>query len=90
MFKIVLLALSSTMAAAFQVVGTIKPQVNLRASSPATMLVPDATANVMASFPSTMMVADNTLLLASGGLIGFIFLFAVVGTIVTNFGIMKK
>ena len=33
---------------------------------------------------------DNTLLLGSGGLIFAIFLFAVVGTVVINFGIRKK
>jgi len=38
------------------------------------------------------MIADDTssLLLASGGLISAIFLFAVVGTVVINFGIIRK
>lgn len=86
-----LIALSTTMSAAFQVVGTLKPQTLLRSSSPANMMMSPAVDSVVASIPTTMAVAENeTLLLASGGLISFIFLFVVVGTIVTNFGIMKK
>ena len=55
------------------------------------MMMSPAVDSVVASIPTTMAVAENeTLLLASGGLISFIFLFVVVGTIVTNFGIMKK
>lgn len=41
--------------------------------------------------PSTMMIAeDSSLFLASGGLVFAIFLFAVVGTVIINFGIRKK
>ena len=81
--------LSFAAAAAFQV--GIAPAVKapLRSAAAPTMLAPEA-AMALATFPTTMLAEDNTILLASGGLIGFFFVFAVVATIVINFGIMKK
>jgi hypothetical protein len=80
----------SALAQGFVVTG-VKPSITApRTASPA-MVAPDGAMITTLNTMTTMTVAeDNTLLLASGGLIGFLFLFAVVGTIVTNFGIMKK
>jgi hypothetical protein len=55
-------------------------------------MAPDVALTSLNSLPTTVMIADDTssLLLASGGLISAIFLFAVVGTVVINFGIIRK
>ena len=84
------LALLASLTGAFMVtpVGVKAPLLSsaARATTP-TALVPEAAV----SLPTAMTIADDSsLLLASGGLIGFLFIFLVVGTVVTNFGIMKK
>jgi len=90
--QLFLISLFSAFAQAFQVGVTLKPQSPpLRTTAPA-MFAPGAE---LATLPTIATIAEGDadgtlLLLASGGLIGFIFLFLVVGTVVTNFGIMKK
>mmetsp|Transcript_7860 Transcript_7860/g.18714 ORF Transcript_7860/g.18714 Transcript_7860/m.18714 type:complete len:89 (+) Transcript_7860:31-297(+) len=88
MMKLFLAALLSC-ASAFQM--GVAPMVRApmaRAAAPQAMFVPDMP--MVASLPTTSVLADSTLLLASGGLTGFLFLFVVVGTIVVNFGIIRK
>ena len=64
---------------AFVITG-VKPGPTLaRASATPTMIAPEMV--TFNSFPMTSVVADNTLALASGGLIGFLFIFLVVGTV---------
>ena len=77
---------------AFMLTGVKRAPMLARTSAPQAMVADTALTTVstnIADIPSSMLVADN-LLLASGGLIFAIFLFAVVGTVVINFGIMKK
>ena len=67
----------------------LRPALTSRAAAPAmTMMVGETATSAISSI--TTVVADDSLLLASGGLIGFLFVFLVVGTIIVNFGIMKK
>jgi hypothetical protein len=69
----------------------IQPQAALRSSTPTMVVTPDLSgASVM--LPATLIADDSgsTLLLASGAIIAALFLFAVVGTVVINFGIRKK
>ena len=67
----------------------LRPALTSRAAAPAmTMMVGESATSAISSI--TTVVADDSLLLASGGLIGFLFVFLVVGTIIVNFGIMKK
>jgi len=87
--ELLLTVLSLTTASAFQLAGAAPRMMKapLRTSTPPTMLVPDVP--TLASLPTTL-IADDTssLLLASGALFSFLFLFIVVGTVVVNFGIM--
>ena len=53
-----------------------------------TMMVGETATSAISSI--TTVVADDSLLLASGGLLSFLFVGLVVGTIIVNFGIMKK
>jgi len=89
MNELLLTVLSLTTASAFQLAGAAPRMMKapLRTSTPPTMLVPDVP--TLASLPTTL-IADDTssLLLASGALFSFLFLFIVVGTVVVNFGIM--
>ena len=92
MLRAVLLSLCAAASQAYVLTGmAIKSAPPLaRATTPQAML-PNTNALATVSMPTTMALADdNTLLLGSGGLIFAIFLFAVVGTVVINFGIRKK
>ena len=60
----------------------------MRSAAQPAMMSPDALAP-LATLPTTTVLADDTLLFASGSIIGFVFLFAVVGTVIVNFGIRK-
>ena len=64
------------------------PLASFAAAPAMTMMVGETATSAISSI--TTVVADDSLLLASGGLIGFLFVFLVVGTIIVNFGIMKK
>ena len=76
--QISLIALCLSAASAFQVGIAPIMKAPLRAAAPQAMLVPDMP--VAAMLHTTNVIADTTLLF-SGGLLGFIFLFAVVGEI---------
>lgn len=67
----------------------LRPALTSRAAAPAmTMMVGETAVTSLSSI--TTVVADDSLLLASGGLLSFLFVGLVVGTIIVNFGIMKK
>ena len=83
------LSLFFSSATALVVTPALRPALTSRAAAPAmTMMVGETATSAISSI--TTVVADDSLLLASGGLIGFLFVFLVVGTIIVNFGIMKK
>ena len=83
------LSLFFSSATALVVTPALRPALTSRAAAPAmTMMVGETAVTSLSSI--TTVVADDSLLLASGGLIGFLFVFLVVGTIIVNFGIMKK
>jgi hypothetical protein len=65
------------------------PQTYLRSAPPNMIATPDLL-SASASLPTTTTIAEGEVLLFSGALIGAIFLFAVVGTVVVNFGIRKR
>ena len=98
MLRVTLLALAACAAEAFVLTGHLKQSAPplmqaQRAPAPQAMLSPDLSALATlegASLPSTMSLAEGELPLAAGGLIFFLFIFLVVGTVVVNFGIMKK
>ena len=89
-FKLLVLSAFLSAADAFTAVAGARPALQSRTASPA-MTAPDVVANGIASIPSTLLVADDIdpLFLASstGGLV---FVLLIVGTIIVNFGIMKK
>ena len=72
------------------VVNTIAPRPGLAAARarPLAMMAPIEPVTTLSSVSTV--IADDTLLLASGGLLSFLFVGLVVGTIIVNFGIMKK
>ena len=82
------LSLFFSSATALVVTPALRPALTSRAATPAMTMMVGETATSISSI--TTVVADDSLLLASGGLIGFLFVFLVVGTIIVNFGIMKK
>lgn len=83
-------AKDSILAYAFQVAAGLKPTLAAaRSSAPVAMTPVDV-------IPATMMLAedagavDGSTFVAVSGLLGGLFIFLVVGTVVTNFGIMRK
>ena len=94
MLRATLIALAASAAEAFVLTGMKATNTPLmqtqRAPAPNAMLAPETALATVNTMPSTMNLAEGELLLGSGGLIFFLFLFIVVGTVVVNFGIMKK
>jgi len=82
---------------AFMVTAGIARPVLSRVTQPQAM-APDLALTTINAMPTSMMIADEAagggadilLLGSAAGLFSAIFLFAVVGTVVINFGIMKK
>lgn len=89
MLKLLLISAFLAAAEAFAAVGARPMMRAMRAPAPQAMLAPEVVSQAL-EVPTTTLVADNTLLLASGGLIGLFIPLAVVAIIVINFGIMKK
>ena len=91
MLRALLIAVFAAFSEAFMLTGArMKPNLApaTRAASPA-MMAPETT-SALATLPSMLVAEDSTLLFASGTIISAIFLFAVVGTVVINFGIRRK
>jgi len=60
-------------------------------SSPPTMIVNPDLVSAPALLPTTFTIADSSSnLVLIGGVLGLLFVFIVVGTVVINFGIRKK
>ena len=89
--RAMLLALCSVAVDAFVLTG-VKPglQTSARTAAPQALIAPDSALVSTLNMPMTLIADDSTAFVAVGGLLGFLFLFLVVGTVVTNFGIMKK
>jgi hypothetical protein len=72
----------------------IQPPVALRSSTPTMIATPDlSTAERYIVLPATLIADGGTtssVVLLAVGVLAFVFLFAVVGTVVVNFGIRKK
>jgi len=86
-----ILAVFACATEAFVITTGIKPTLSPARSSQVQAVAPDVALAPLTSMPSTMMIAeDSSLFLASSGLVFAIFLFAVVGTVIINFGIRKK
>jgi len=90
--RALILAVFACACEAFIITAGVKrsPSIPMSRVSETRAMAPDVTLAPV-NLPTSVMIADDSsLLLASGGLIFSLFLFAVVGTVVINFGIRKK